>query len=921
MKTNRTSWAWHTRHSIIALLMLFLISCSSVTSQAGEPRIQSKEPTQSVTQPPSAIAPIPSSGAVERATLDNGLRVVIVRNTLAPAATIVMNYLVGSDEAPPGFPGTAHAQEHMMFRGSPGLTAGQLADLVAAMGGMFNADTQQMVTQYFFTVPAEDLEVALRIEQIRMQGVLNEEKLWQEEKGAIEQEVAQDLSSPEYLFYTQLLAALFQGTPYAYSPLGTVESFDKTTGAMLKEFHDTWYVPNNAILVIVGDVRPAEALGRVKELFGPIPSKKTPEKPAIRLEPVQPQTLNLKTDQPFGMAVIAFRMPGYDSNDYAASVVLSDVLGSQRGDLYALVPQGKALLAGFSLSPLPKAGLGYAVAAFPQGTDPQPLLDKVRKILAENLKKGFAPELVQAAQRQEVMKAELQKNSVFDFAMAWSQAVAVEGRRSPEEDVQAIQRVTVDRVNQVARQYLNLDSAVIAVLTPEPSGKPSTAKPPAGVESFTPQHAKAVELPDWAAKALQRLEVPKSTLNPVVSTLPNGLKLIVQPEGTSRTVSVYGHIQNESSLEAPQGQEGVDQVLDELFVYGTTSLDRLAFHAALDEIGASESAGTDFSLDVLAEQFERGVQLLTDNELRPALPEEAFKVVQQQVAGTVAGQLQSPGYLMDRALKANLFPKDDPALRQATPETVQSLTLSDVNNYYRKVFRPDLTTIVVIGRTTPEAAARVISKYFGDWKATGSKPDVLLPPVPANKPSSVAVPDARRVQDLVTLAQTLGLTRSNPDYYALQLGNQVLGGGFYASRLFQDLRETSGLVYSVSSEFDVKRTRGVYGAQYACDPANVGKARAIIAQNLKRMQTEAVAERDLQRARALLLRQMPLSESSLDSIAQGFLRRVDLDLPLDEPTRAARRYRKLTADGVRAAFEKYLGPNDLVQVTQGPEPR
>ena len=172
------------------------------------------------------------------------------------------------------------------------------------MGGMFNADTQQTVTQYFFTVPAEDLDVALRIELIRMRGVLDSEKLWQQEKGAIEQEVAQDLSSPDYIFYTKLLAALFQGTPYAHSPLGTVESFDKTTGAMLQKFHETWYVPNNAILVIVGDVPPAQAMDRVKKLFGPVPAKKTPDKPAIRLEPVQPETLNLKTDQPFGMAVI-----------------------------------------------------------------------------------------------------------------------------------------------------------------------------------------------------------------------------------------------------------------------------------------------------------------------------------------------------------------------------------------------------------------------------------------------------------------------------------------------------------------------------------------------------------------------------------------------------------------------------------------
>ena len=141
-----------------------------------------------------------------RATLDNGLRVVIVRNTLAPVVTTIVNYLVGSNEAPEGFPGMAHAQEHMMFRGSPGLSANQLADIIAAMGGMFNADTQQTVTQYFLTAPAEDLDVALHIEAIRMRGVLDSEKLWEQERGAIEQEVAQDLSSPEYVFYTKLLA-------------------------------------------------------------------------------------------------------------------------------------------------------------------------------------------------------------------------------------------------------------------------------------------------------------------------------------------------------------------------------------------------------------------------------------------------------------------------------------------------------------------------------------------------------------------------------------------------------------------------------------------------------------------------------------------------------------------------------------------
>ncbi len=575
--------------------------------------------------------PKSSPSDVTRYTLPNGLRVVIVRNDLAPVVTVHENYIVGGDETPAGFPGMAHAQEHMAFRGCADLSADQTAAIFAQLGGDNDADTQQNITQFFETVPAQDLEVALHADANCMRDIADSQAQWQQERGAIEQEVSRDLSNPTYKFLVRMNHDMFAGTPYEHDALGTRPSFDATTGAMLKSFQQKWYAPR---------------------------------------------------------------------------------------------------------------------------------------------------------------------------------------------------------------------------LTP--------------------------------------------------------------------TVTVTGEIRHQPVLEVPPGQEGVASVLDGLFSYGTTTLDRLAFQKALDDIAANESAGTTFQLQVLKQFLSRGVQLLADNELNPALPEEAFKVVQQQTADSVAGLLQSPDYRANRALLEGLLPAGDPELRQATPEKISALTLQDVQTYYRKTFRPDLTTIVVIGDISPEDAKQEIIRWFGNWTATGPKPEVDLPPVPRNKATASAVPDPTRLQDQVTLAEELPINRFDPDYYPLQLANHILGGGFYATRLYRDLREKTGYVYNVDESLDAGRTRTSFSVSYGADPVNVPKARALIEQDLTAMQTAAPSPGEMQQARAMLLRQLPLGEASESQIADGLLARALVRLPLDEPVRAAEKYQALSAEEVRTAFAKWVRPTDLVEVIQGP---
>jgi zinc protease len=241
---------------------------------------------------------------------------------------------------------------------------------------------------------------------------------------------------------------------------------------MLKKFYETWYAPNNAILIVCGDLDPAATLKKIKSLFGVIPAKKKfPPRPEVKPGPVERTFIRMKTDRPYGTAAIAFRMPGFDSPDFAASVVLADVLSSQRGDLYALVPEGKALSADFELAPLRESGLGYAVATFPSGADSEKLLAELRGVIQAAVKNGVSADLVAAAKLHEVTDAEFRKNSISGLAESWSQAVAVEGRQSPDDDINAIRKVTVEDVSRVAAEYMQPAQSIEAVLTPEVSGK------------------------------------------------------------------------------------------------------------------------------------------------------------------------------------------------------------------------------------------------------------------------------------------------------------------------------------------------------------------------------------------------------------------------------------------------------------------
>ena len=297
-----------------------------------------------------------------------------------------------------------------------------------------------------------------------MKGADNTKAEWDQERGAIEQEVSRDLSIPNFKFFDRMIAHMFPATPYERLPLGTKESFEATTNVMLQDFYKKWYTPSNAILVIVGDVEPAPTLARVKELFEPIPSHPLPERAPIVLQPVKADSFTIDSNLPYLVGFVAYRLPGTDSPDYAAAQILSDVLASQRANLYGMVPAGHALAAQFGFAEsYHKASAGFGFVALPAGSDSTSAMNEMRSIISSYAEKGLPSDLVEAAKKSELAQAEFQRNSIPGLANVWSNALAAEGRNSPDDDIDAIRKVTAADVNRVARQYLLNVNTITAI--------------------------------------------------------------------------------------------------------------------------------------------------------------------------------------------------------------------------------------------------------------------------------------------------------------------------------------------------------------------------------------------------------------------------------------------------------------------------
>jgi len=855
---------------------------------------------------------------VTRATLPNGLRIVVLRDRLAPVVTTWLNVDAGSnDEA---FDGLAHAQEHMFYRGSRTLGGPEADQIAGFTGDEDNADTQSEITQYFHLVPAADLDLALHLDASRFAGILDAPRDWLEERGAIEQEVTRNNSDASYRLGVKILHHVMAGTHYANDGLGTLQSFGKQIGSpQLRAFYGTWYHPNNALYVIAGDIDPQVAIASVRRSFGAMPAAKLPAHVVGKLTPLAPATFTDTSDQSTIEAEVAYRYPGFDDPAYAAAVVLGDVLNSQRGDLFGLVAAGRAQSVEADVSSWPKAGMLQLISRVAIGTKPRAAIADLNALVARYRAHGVPASLVEAAKRREIVRVQTAAANVETLAQTWSQALAVE-HRTPADDVAAIARVTPAAVDAVVRAYLVPATATVAYAIPKSGGASDTVAVAASDTNAKKTTTAAVHLPIWATNALHHLALPKRTIAPTTFVLSNGLHVVVQPEHASPYVAVNGTIAHDAGLEEPADKTGVQSVVEALLPYGTTHYSRVAYQGELDAISATAVHGFTFTLGVPSANFARGMTLLADAELYPAFDAASFAIVKNARSADLAGDATNPDHLALVATANGLYPEDDPARRFATADGVKALSLADIKAAYARAFRPDLATISIVGDVSVARAKAIAERTFGGWRAAGARPDVVPHPVADNGAREEVVAATGRVQDTVILTQALALGIHDPDIAQLQIANTMLSGDF-SSVLIRDMRVTTGYVYSVGSALASGLLRSTFVVRYGCAPENFAKAQAVLERDLRRVASARPDGERLLRAKSRLLSDVALQTQSYDGLAARLTTNVGNGFPADRDFALARAELAATPDSVRTAVARWIRPSGFVRVIEGPAPR
>ncbi|HMJ93547.1 MAG TPA: pitrilysin family protein [Allosphingosinicella sp.] len=902
--------------------------------------------TAAVAAPATLPAPAPVSALVrsvdipyQEFTLANGLRVIVHTDRKAPIVAVSTWYDVGSKHEPKGKTGFAHLFEHLMFNGSEN-APGDFFDPLRQVGATdFNGTTSFDRTNYFETVPGPALERALFLESDRMgyllgaitQGVLDEQR------GVVQNEKRQGDNQPYGLVFYKVLEELFpEGHPYAHTPIGSMSDLDAASLEDVKTWFRSHYGPNNAVLVLAGDIDAATARPLVEKYFGKIPSGPESIAPAVAVPTLAaPKSATIKDRVAATLILRTWTVPGLNDPDAVPLDVFASVLGglaSSRLD-NELVRREKLLVQVSSgVQSLSQIGIFQIQAVVKPGVDPAAVNKRLDEIVADLLRSGPTADEVRRVATTSVSGRISGLEAVGGFggkAVALASGALYSGDPSfYKKQLARIAAVTPQQVKAVANKWLSRPSATVMV---EPGAREAyvesqtapaatpTAEAPTSAAAEGPAKGTRGELP--AVAQIRDLDFPDIQR----TRLSNGIE-IVYAHRTAVPITQVLMSFDAGVAADPAGKLGTQNLMLSLLREGTTSKDSIAIAEAGERLGAntysySSADRTSIGLRTPSPNLAGSLALFSDVVRNPAFaPAEVDRMRATLLTG-IASELTNPNGLAARTLPPLLYGSASPygklAAGSGDPAAVQALTRDDLVAFHHGWIRPDKAKIFVASDRPLAEVKAALDAQFGDWRPAGPAGVKAFGAAPVQStPRIVLVDRPDSPQSLIVAGQMTSLVSSD-ELLPVLTSNDVLGSDFL-SRINMDLREGKHWSYGAGGGFNRLEHAVPYTISAPVQADKTGASIQALMQDVREfLTTKGVTDVELTRTINGDVRELAGRYETAGAVLQAMQLNDLLRRPDDYYDSIAQKYRALTASQLDSAARAALDPARFVWVVVG----
>ena len=871
----------------------------------------------------------------EKFTLGNGLDVILSEDHRLPLVAVNLWYHVGPANEEPGRTGFAHLFEHMMFNGSKHVPGDSHFKTVEGAGGSdANGTTDFDRTNYFETMPSDQLEKTLWLESDRMGYLLDDldQGKLSNQQDVVRNERRQSVENQPYgvveeALFHQLFPA---GHPYYASVIGSHADIQAAKLEDVKNFFKLYYAPNNASLVIVGDIDKAATRALVEKYFGTLKRGSPVPKPSVKTPPISAERRAIVQDQvELPRVYMAWlTSPIYTPGDADADVAAT-VLGSGRSSrLYKKLVYEQQIAQQVSVQQY-SLSLGSVfqiqVTARPGHTAEE--LEKAIDVeLAsfresgpdgaevERARNGIETNMVEGLERFGGFSGVANRLNTYNHFLGDPGYLP--------KDVQRYRDVTPASVKAFASQQLAPNARVVVHGVPgRPDFGPVVATPPAvkvaagtGAESVNADEVWRKDAPK--AGTARSLQLPA----PTSFQLANGLTVLVNERPGLPVVSTSLIVRTGSAAN-PADKPGLANFTAAMLDEGTASRSALQIADQVAQLGASLSTAstmdsTQVSGASLRRNFPALLDLIADVSRRPAFPEDEVTRQRASRLGNLAQQRENPGAVANVAMFAALYGSNHPYgfVDLGTDASNKAITRDDMQKFWTENFVPNNAALVVSGQVTVADLKPLVEKAFGDWqKGTPASPALGEPITTKSRLVIVDKPGAPQTQLRVA---SIGVPRSTPDYEALRVMNETLGG-LFSSRINLNLREEHGYTYGADSQFVFRRSAGPFLVASGVRTDVTAPAVGEIFKEIQRMRQTPMTAEELAMAKDSLVRSLPSDFQTSSNVTASTANLYIFDLGLDYFSKYPERLSSITVEQAKAAAEKYLVPEKMVVVAVG----